>query len=191
MKQITLTLGLPDWVWEATASLTGPLPDMADRMAFVVELSRRNILIGTGGPFAAAIFDDTGRLIAPGVNLVTSVNCSICHAEIMAIILAQRVMGHYDLSGGGAFRLELLASTEPCAMCFGAICWSGVRRLVCGAGSADAEAIGFDEGPKPTDWPEALKQRGIVVVREVLRAEAAAVLKAYADGGGRIYNAGC
>jgi hypothetical protein len=33
-------------------------------------------------------------------------------------------------------------------MCFGAIPWSGRRRLVSGARSSDAEDIGFDEGPK-------------------------------------------
>ena len=66
--------------------------------------------------------------------------------------------------------------------------WSGVRRLVCGAWGEDAEKIGFDEGPKPTEWVRMLEDRGISVVRDELRDEAAAVLRRYAGEGGIIYN---
>jgi hypothetical protein len=75
-------------------------------------------------------------------------------------------------------------------MCFGAIPWSGVSRLVCGARDADARAAGFDEGPKLKDWVGALAERGIEVVRDVLHAEATAVFAEYAAAGGAIYNAG-
>ena len=74
-------------------------------------------------------------------------------------------------------------------MCLGAIPWSGVRRVVCGARGEDACAIGFDEGAKPMDWAGALKSRGITVVQDVLRDEARAVLTQYAKSGGIIYNA--
>ena len=56
------------------------------------------------------------------------------------------------------------------------------------ATGADAEAFGFDEGPKPADWPAALARRGIRVRRRLLRACARQVLRAYADAGGLIYN---
>lgn len=191
MKLPEVIIRLPDWARSLMDAQPRIFPDMEDRMGFVVELSRQNILHGTGGPFGAAVFDDCGRLIAPGVNTVTSSNCSILHAEIMAIALAQRTLGRYDLGGGGGkFCFALFASTEPCAMCFGAIPWSGIRVLVCGARSADAEAIGFDEGPKPAGWTEALNQRGIDVKQDVMRDAAAAVLKEYAMTGGRIYNPG-
>ena len=85
--------------------------------------------------------------------------------------------------------IELVASTEPCAMCFGAISWSGVRRLVCGAREEDARRIRFDEGPKVSDWVAALEQRGISVARDVCRDEAAAVLRYYIESGGTLYNA--
>ncbi len=74
-------------------------------------------------------------------------------------------------------------------MCLGAIPWSGVRHLVCGARDEDASAIGFDEGEKPVEWVPALERRGIIVVRDVLREEAASVLREYAVSGGEIYNA--
>lgn len=161
---------------------------MKDRMRFVIELSGKNIHNKTGGPFGAAIFDGAGKLIAPGINMVIPENCSVLHAEMVAIMMAQKILGRYDLSDGGKESFDLFATTEPCAMCFGAIPWSGVKRLVCGARCNDAEAIGFDEGPKPSYWISALKQRGIEVVQDVLKDEAKSVLAAYAGTGGLIYN---
>jgi len=35
---------------------------------------------------------ESGRLVGVGVNLVESANCSIAHAEMMAIAVAQRVI---------------------------------------------------------------------------------------------------
>lgn len=83
---------------------------------------------------------------------------------------------------------DLVTSCEPCAMCFGAVPWSGVRGLVCGARDEDARAIGFDEGPKLESWVRALEQRGIEVVRDVHRVVARRVLEDYAIAGGPIYN---
>jgi tRNA(Arg) A34 adenosine deaminase TadA len=75
-------------------------------------------------------------------------------------------------------------------MCYGALPWSGISRLACGARDADARAVGFDEGPKLDDWIEQLNARGIDVVRDVLRGDAVAVLHDYAASGGTIYNPG-
>jgi tRNA(Arg) A34 adenosine deaminase TadA len=183
-----VTLRLPGWVGEMSGGDL-VLQTVVDRMRFVVELSRLNVRNGTGGPFGAAIFDkETGRLLAPGVNLVVGSGCSVFHAEMVAIMVAQRVVGTFDLGGEDFPPYELVASTEPCAMCLGATPWSGVRRLVCGARDEDARAVGFDEGVKPTLWVGALEERGITVERDVLREEAADVLREYADRGGEIYN---
>ncbi len=159
-------------------------------MGFVIAASRENIQRGTGGPFGAGVFDSDGKLISLGVNIVEASNCSILHAEMVAIALAQKAVGRYDLSNGGKEDYELVASTEPCAMCFGALPWSGVKRLTCGARDEDARSIGFDEGPKLDNWSQALEHRGITVVRDVLRQEAAKVLQDYAESGGAIYNSG-
>ena len=158
-------------------------------MRFVIELARLNVDRKTGGPFGAGIFErEGGRLIAIGVNQVESSNCSIAHAEILAIALAQKTVGTYDLGGEQGAAYELVTSTEPCVMCLGAVCWSGVKRVVCGARDEDARRIGFDEGPKPPNWVGALESRGISVVRDILRKQAAAVLAEYRERGGRIYN---
>jgi tRNA(Arg) A34 adenosine deaminase TadA len=185
-----VVLDLPGWVEELIPDPERAYPTVEDRMRLVIELSRRNVAHGTGGPFGAGVFDlSTNRLVAPGVNLVTTTNLSTAHAEIVAIMIAQQVVGHFDLGGQGRPPYELVASTEPCAQCFGSVPWSGVRRLACGARDEDARAIGFDEGPKMPDWIPALEQRGISVVRDVCRDEAATVLEEYAGRGGVIYNA--
>ncbi|MBE9503840.1 MAG: nucleoside deaminase [Proteobacteria bacterium] len=182
-------LKLPHWLEEYISDPGKIYPAVEDRMKLVVELSRLNVVNGTGGPFGAGIFDmETKRLLAPGVNLVESSNVSIFHAEVVAIILAQLMVGQYDLGGEGMPRYELVASTEPCAMCFGAIPWSGVRQLVCGARDEDARRIGFDEGPKMENWSKALKSRGIDVIKDVCRDEAVKVLTDYLENAGLIYN---
>jgi tRNA(Arg) A34 adenosine deaminase TadA len=182
-------LRLPDWVGELSSAADRRYRTVEDRMRFVVELSRLNVRRGTGGPFGAAIFErETGRLLAPGVNLVVGSGCSVFHAEMVAIMVAQKSLGTFDLGGEGLPPYELVASTEPCAMCLGATPWSGVRHLVCGARDEDARAVGFDEGAKMAEWVGSLEDRGISVELGVLRDEAVAVLREYAERGGEIYN---
>lgn len=156
-------------------------------MDLVLGLAAKNIEHGTGGPFAAAVFTSGGNLVSVGVNRVEPEHVAVAHAEILAIALAGQALGSFDLSTSGA--TTLATTTEPCAMCYGAVPWSGVARLVCGARDADARNIGFDEGHKPGNWIAGLEQRGIDVVCDVRRAEAVALLEVYARTGGRIYNA--
>ncbi len=183
-----VTLRLPDWVDEV-AQPGSVYPTTGERMAFAIELSRRNVSEGTGGPFGAAVFEiESGRLLAPGVNMVVPSSTAVAHAEIVAVALAGVAAGGFDLGRDDLPATVLVASTEPCAMCFGAVPWSGVRRLVCGARDEDAREVGFDEGPKMIDWQSALQSRGIEVILDVSRAQAVAVLRDYAASGGMIYN---
>jgi len=184
-----VTLRLPGWVGELSPDGDRVYRTVEERMRFAVELSRLNVGYGTGGPFGAAIFErETGRLLAPGVNLVVGSGCSVFHAEMVAIMVAQKVVGTFDLGADNLPPYELVATTEPCAMCLGATPWSGVRHLVCGARDEDARAVGFDEGSKMSEWVGSLEDRGISVERNVLREEAVAVLREYAERGGEIYN---
>lgn len=181
---------LPAWLTDMMAAGVEPMPEIQERMQWVIGLSALNVRQGTGGPFAAAVFDlNTGQVVAAGVNMVTLSNRSIAHAEIVAITLAQQAVGSFDLGAGGVGAYELVSSTEPCAMCFGATLWSGVRALVYGARGADAAAIGFDEGPKPVDWTGELERRGIRVEAELCRDQARQVLAEYRRQNGLIYNA--
>lgn len=159
-------------------------------MRFVIQLALTNVTAQTGGPFGAAVFETkTGQLIAIGVNVVEPTNCSLAHAEVVALANTHGTLKQFDLGAPGMPKLTLVTSCEPCAMCYGAILWSGVRKVVCAARGSDATAIGFDEAPKPKNWVTELEKRGISVVRDMCRAEAKEVFGLYRQTGGRIYNA--
>jgi len=181
-----IEIALPEWVRDVVADHPGPFTNDAAAMALAVDLARGNLDAGDGGPFGAVLVDhERGTLVAIGVNLVLRTQLSSMHAEIVALSLAHKALATWDLSGHS---LTLVSSAEPCAMCLGAIPWSGVERLVCAARDADARAAGFDEGDKPQAWPERLRRRGIEVVRDCRRHEAAKVLADYAAAAGTIYN---
>jgi len=185
-----LRFHLPEWVSSVMPLADHVFLDDEEKMRLAVMLAKENVRHDTGGPFGAAVFDrKSGRLIAPGVNIVVPAHWSGGHAEMVALALAQQNLKTHDLGGDGMPFCELFTSVEPCAMCLGAVPWSGVRRLVCGARDEDARRVGFDEGPKPDDWIGELEDRGISVIRNVLRDEAAEVLREYASGGKIIYNA--
>lgn len=179
----TLDLAVPSFVDELVGQYDADGGDSAAIMRLAIRLAEKNTEQG-GGPFGAVVFLD-GVPVAGGVNRVVSCGLSIAHAEIVALIRAQRRLRCQN----GCLPPEavLVTSTEPCCQCFGAIVWSGVTELVCGATTLDAEAIGFDEGPKPDRWAAVLEARGIRVMQGVCRAEANAVLQKYAAEGHPIY----
>ena len=189
MSNLQYTLQLPAWVDQFMSGLIDKKIDNPnERMQIAIDLADKNIEHG-GGPFGAVVFEkDSGKIITPGINLVLQTNNSVMHAEIVAIILAQQNVNSFDLSAEGLPEYELVSSTEPCAMCLGAIPWSGIASLVCGARDEDARQIGFDEGDKPEQWWKFLKSRNIQVTRDVLRQNAIAVMQRYIDMGGIIYN---
>jgi len=179
---------LPAWVKPFLVDWQQPLSSISVRMQLAIALSRESVMQKTGGPFGAVVVHEkTGELLSVGINLVTTAGLSIAHAEMVALSLAQLSVGQWNLSHSGP--LQLVTSCEPCAMCFGALPWSGISSLICGARKQDAEAAGFDEGDKPGQWVKSLQRRDIEVERGVLRSEAAAVLAYYSDNGGSIYNA--
>lgn len=184
-------LDLPDWATAELESLPAQLPTLKAKMAAVLHFARLNYQQQTGGPFAAGVFErDSGRLLVIGVNRVVPLNCSSAHAEVMALSLAQRQLGVYDLGGPGLPAHQLVVNWSPCAMCFGAVLWSGVRSLViAGAGPELEDITGFDEGPMPLQWRQELAQRGIELIEDVLRDEALADFRQFARDQPLIYNA--
>ena len=188
---LRFTLDLPPWaVTELNASPTH-MATLEERMAAVLRFARLNFEHETGGPFAAGVFErDSGRLVVIGVNRVLASHCSSAHAEVMAISLAQQLLGVYDLGGPGLPAHQLVVNWRPCAMCYGAVLWSGVRSLVIAGDGPELEAItGFDEGPVHPDWRGELAKRGIELVEDVLRTAALADYRAYAASRQFVYNA--
>ena len=82
--------------------------DAAKFMKKAIRLSIANVEKGNGGPFGAVIVKD-GKVIARGVNNVTSANDPTAHAEVVAIRKACKTLKTYQLTG-----CEIYASCEPC-----------------------------------------------------------------------------
>jgi tRNA(Arg) A34 adenosine deaminase TadA len=76
-------------------------------------------------PFGAVLVDAQGQLLLEGENTVNSAHDCTGHAETNLIRMASATLPPEVLAG-----CTLYASTEPCAMCSGAIFWSGVSRVI-------------------------------------------------------------
>jgi tRNA(Arg) A34 adenosine deaminase TadA len=188
MPEPSVRIDYPAWVHETIAWDAVYRTD-EERMRLAIAVSRENVERDTGGPFGAAIFEsESGRLVAVGMNSVVRLNNCTLHGEMVAFMMAQARVRSYTLNASPLPAHELVTSCEPCAMCLGATLWSGVRRLVYGAGREDASQLRFDEGPVFPESYRYLEERGITIVRNVLRDEAAAVLERYRAKSGMIYN---
>lgn len=172
-------LSLPGWV-VGRVDYDQVYATDEDRMRLAIALAAENVANGSGGPSGAAVFErESGRLIAVGVHSVVRLNNSTAHAAMIALQLAERRVASYSLAADGHPAHDLFTSCAPCAMCLGALRWSGVTRLVSAAQREDAERIDFDEGPVFPESHAYLRARGLDLVEGLLRDEARAVLDEY------------
>ncbi|QDS88397.1 Guanine deaminase [Rosistilla ulvae] len=187
---MSLNFSMPDWAVQQIAAEPSHFPDLSSRMELVIGYARRNFRHATGGPFAAGVFEkESGRLVAIGLNRVVPCHASIAHAEMIAISLAQQTLGTYDLGGADLPEHQLVVNGRPCAMCFGAIPWSGIRSVAIAASGEQIESItGFDEGPIHPHWQHELRRRGIEVIEEVMADKACQMFRDFVAAGGEIYN---
>ena len=94
---------------------------------------------GGGMPFTALVLDASGAVIGRGVNRVREHHDPTAHAEVEAIRDACRATGAPHLHG-----LTLLASGEPCALCYLSAHYAGISRVFFAIDRDDAAAHGFD-----------------------------------------------
>ena len=78
-------------------------------------------------PVGCVIVKD-GKVIAKAYNTKNIKNCSINHAEVLAIKKACKKLGTWHLDD-----CTLYVTMEPCLMCCGAIIQSRIKRVVYGA----------------------------------------------------------
>ena len=128
-------------------------------MKRAVELSRRGMESGHGGPFGAVIVRD-GAVVGEGWNEVLRSKDPTAHAEVVAIRNACRALGTYDLSGS-----EIYASCEPCPMCLGAIYWSRIDRVYFSIGRHDAAGIEFRDELIYEELRKPLAKRALPMVQ--------------------------
>lgn len=108
-------------------------------MREAIRLSIENVETGKGGPFGAVIVKD-GKIIARGVNQVTTDNDPTAHAEVVAIRNACKALNTFQLDG-----CEVYTSCEPCPMCLGAIYWARPDKIYYANTKEDAADINFDD----------------------------------------------
>ena len=107
-------------------------------MRLAIEKARDGVKKGQT-PFAACIVKEC-KVIACCHNLVWKNTDITAHAEITAIRAACKKLNKIDLSG-----CIIYSTCEPCPMCFAAIHWARIARIVFGSAIKDAKSCGFNE----------------------------------------------
>ncbi len=108
-------------------------------MQVAIEAARSGIRLGHGGPFGACLVKN-GKILAVAHNTVLKTYDATCHAEINAIRGASKKWKTPFLE-----EAVIYSTTEPCPMCFAAIHWARISRVVYGADIADVKRRGFNE----------------------------------------------
>jgi tRNA(Arg) A34 adenosine deaminase TadA len=108
-------------------------------MHMALREASRGMRRGAGGPFGACIVRD-GLIVALAHNRVLASGDPTRHAEVVAIGRAARHLGTHVLNG-----CTIYSTTEPCPMCFSAIHWAQIDRIVFGTSIADVKRLGFNE----------------------------------------------
>ena len=143
-------------------------------MARAIQLSIEGVQSGRGGPFGAVVVRE-GKIVAEGVNQVTSTNDPTAHAEVLAIRQACAKLGVFELKDS-----ELYTSCEPCPMCLGAIYWARLSRVYFANTAEDAAKIDFDDSFIYSELKRPHSQRRVPTI-QMMREEALAGFRAWAD----------
>jgi tRNA(Arg) A34 adenosine deaminase TadA len=155
--------------------VTGPSRD-ADSLYLrrAIALSERARTNGRH-PFAALVVAPSGEVLAAAENRAIGPDCDATgHAELEAVRAASR---HHSPEALAA--ATLYSSAEPCAMCAGAIYWSGIGRVVYGLSEERLLALTGNHPENPTlrlpcREVFARGQRTIEIIGPSLEDEAAA-----------------
>ena len=107
-------------------------------MRLAIEKTREGIRQGQT-PFGACIVKG-GKVVACEHNVVWATIDITANGEVHTIREACQKSRTIDLSGS-----TIYSTTEPCPMCFSAIHWARIERIVYGASIADAQRAGFHE----------------------------------------------
>lgn len=112
---------------------------MKDYLSLAAKKAWQGAKKKAGGPFGAVIVKGN-RILATAHNEVLKNNDPTCHAEINAIRIAARKMKSPFLAG-----CTIYSTTEPCPMCFAAIHWARIRKVIYATTIADVNRLGFNE----------------------------------------------
>ena len=140
-------------------------------MAAAVRSARAGMKCGHGGPFGACIAIN-GKSIAVAHNTVLKSCDATCHAEINAIREASRKLKTPFLRDA-----VIYSTTEPCPMCFAAIHWARIPKVVYGTSIADVKRRGFNELSIANSHLKKLGRSPVQIRKGFLRSECMTLLK--------------
>ena len=139
-----------------------------------IAIARRSRANGNH-PFGALLVDAAGVVVAEAENTVATDHDPTGHAEMNLVRATARRFGLDYLTG-----CTIYSSTEPCAMCAGAIYWAGIGRVVYALGEDELRRMTGSDPVNPTlALPSrevfARGQRAVLVQGPALLEEARAV----------------
>jgi tRNA(Arg) A34 adenosine deaminase TadA len=122
-------------------TVLGPLDAMLLRQAIALSAQARD---AGDQPYGALLVDADGRVLLEACNTQVTGRDLSAHAELNLVRAASPRFDRDTLSA-----CTVYASGEPCAMCAGALYWSGIGRVVYGLsietmtelGGADADEL--------------------------------------------------
>lgn len=132
-----------------------------------------------GGPFGACLVKGD-EVLAVAHNNVLQDRDPTCHAEMNAIRLAAAKLQTYDLSG-----CEIYTTTEPCPMCFAAIHWARLNRVIYGTTIFEVARLGFNEMTIGIQQMQILGRSPVCIYPAFLLAECRQLLESWEQIPGR------
>jgi tRNA(Arg) A34 adenosine deaminase TadA len=139
-------------------------------MRLAIDACRRGIAAGQT-PFGACIVRGSEIIVATHNHVWINTDIT-AHAEVCALRDACRRLKSIKLDG-----CTIYSTTEPCPMCFSAIHWAGMDRIVFGASIVDAKEAGFSELALSNEHMKAVGGSPVMVVQGVLRGECMALFE--------------
>ncbi|GAB3547023.1 tRNA(Arg) A34 adenosine deaminase TadA [Actinopolyspora lacussalsi] len=111
---------------------------LTDYVHQAVELSLANVHDG-GVPFAALVVDPEHGIVGSGVNRVMADRDPLAHAEVVALRDACGSRNRFRPAG-----CVLIASGEPCALCYTSALYSNITHVVSAVDRHEAARNGFN-----------------------------------------------
>lgn len=149
-------------------------------MTLALQACREGVEKGQS-PFGACIVRD-GRLLAVNHNHVWLNTDATAHAEVVAIREACGKLRGVHLDGA-----VIYSTTEPCPMCFTAIHWARIGRIVYAARVEDAAEFDFNELPVTNATMKRISGSPVELTPDVMRDEALALYRLWRERGGKSY----